>query len=116
MSLIAPAWLLLGAFGLLVLILHVRRRRTLEIPSIQIWRQLATGRAAALLRLCGPAGRVALDWRGLRRRGIAIPGRCGTDLAVTGEIVQRFPQKLGWSALRRASARRIAMRVGLLGV
>src|SRR5947209_7827048 len=46
MSLIAPAWLLLGAFGLLVLILHVRRRRTLEIPSIQIWRQLATGRAS----------------------------------------------------------------------
>ena len=45
MSLIAPAWLLLGAFGILVLILHVRRRRTLEIPSIELWRRLQTGRA-----------------------------------------------------------------------
>src|SRR5437667_4870495 len=46
MSLIAPAWLLLGAFGLMVLILHVRRRRTLEIPSIQLWRLIETGRAS----------------------------------------------------------------------
>jgi uncharacterized membrane protein len=46
MSFLAPAWLLLGAFAIVVLILHVRRRRTFEIPSIQIWRQLETGRAS----------------------------------------------------------------------
>src|SRR5256885_5227066 len=45
MSLVAPAWLLLGALGIVVLILHVRRHRTFEIPSIHIWRQLETGRA-----------------------------------------------------------------------
>jgi Mg-chelatase subunit ChlD len=44
MSLMAPAWLLVSAFGLLVLILHVRRRRTLQIPSIELWRQLQSGR------------------------------------------------------------------------
>jgi hypothetical protein len=44
MSLMAPAWLLVSAFGLLVLILHVRRRRTLQIPSIELWRRLESGR------------------------------------------------------------------------
>jgi uncharacterized membrane protein len=43
MSLIAPGWLLLSAFGLVVLILHVRRRRTFEIPSIQLWRLVDSG-------------------------------------------------------------------------
>src|SRR5262245_29694385 len=46
MSLVAPAWLLLCALGIMVLILRVRRRRTFEIPSIQIWRQLETGRTS----------------------------------------------------------------------
>jgi uncharacterized protein YegL len=46
MSLIAPAWLLLGAFGFMVLLLHLRRRRTFEIPSIQLWAQLESGRAS----------------------------------------------------------------------
>jgi uncharacterized protein YegL len=44
MSLMAPTWLLVSAFGLVVLLLHVRRRRTLQIPSIQLWRQLESGR------------------------------------------------------------------------
>jgi len=43
MSLTTPAWLLLAAFGILVLILHVRRRRTFEIPSIQLWRLIDSG-------------------------------------------------------------------------
>jgi len=43
MSLIAPVWLSLAAFGILVLILHVRRRRTFEIPSIQLWRLMDSG-------------------------------------------------------------------------
>ncbi len=43
MSLIAPAWLSLAAFGILVLILHVRRRRTFEVPSIQLWRLMDSG-------------------------------------------------------------------------
>src|SRR5262245_10266087 len=46
MSLIAPAWLLLCAFGFMVLLLHLRRRRTFQIPSIQLWAQLETGRAS----------------------------------------------------------------------
>src|SRR5712671_5581863 len=44
MSLLAPAWLLLCALSALVLLLHARRRKTVEIPSIQIWRQLEGGR------------------------------------------------------------------------
>src|SRR5258707_7678677 len=43
MSLIAPAWLSLAVFGILVLILHVRRRRTFEVPSIQLWRLIDSG-------------------------------------------------------------------------
>src|SRR5215510_11905905 len=46
MSLIAPAWLLLCSFGFMVLLLHLRRRRTFEIPSIQLWAQLESGRAS----------------------------------------------------------------------
>ncbi len=42
-SFLAPAWLWLGALGALVLILHTRRRRTLEIPSLQLWRPLESG-------------------------------------------------------------------------
>jgi von Willebrand factor type A domain/Aerotolerance regulator N-terminal len=43
MSLIAPVWLSLAAFGILVLILHVRRRRTFEVPSLQLWRLMDSG-------------------------------------------------------------------------
>src|ERR1700730_10366929 len=43
MSLLTPAWLLLAAMGLVVLILHVRRRRTFEMPSIRLWRMLDSG-------------------------------------------------------------------------
>jgi hypothetical protein len=43
MSLIAPVWLLLTAFGILVLILHIRRRRSFEVPSIQLWRLIDSG-------------------------------------------------------------------------
>ena len=42
-SFLAPAWLWLGLLGALVLILHARRRRTLEIPSVQLWRVLESG-------------------------------------------------------------------------
>src|SRR2546425_9014372 len=43
MSLIAPVWLSLAAFAIVVLILHVRRRRTFEVPSIQLWRLIDSG-------------------------------------------------------------------------
>ena len=43
MSLIAPIWLVLSALGIVVLILHVRRRRTFEIPSIQLWQLIDSG-------------------------------------------------------------------------
>jgi von Willebrand factor type A domain/Aerotolerance regulator N-terminal len=42
-SFLAPGWLWFGVLGALVLILHARRRRTLEIPSIQLWRPLESG-------------------------------------------------------------------------
>ncbi len=55
-SLIAPAWLLLSALGFVVLILHVRRRRTIEVPSIQLWRHLDGGAATRQhLRLPSPS-------------------------------------------------------------
>ncbi|MCW5715784.1 MAG: VWA domain-containing protein [Bauldia sp.] len=37
MTLLAPAWLLLGALAAVVVALHARRRRRVEIPSLQIW-------------------------------------------------------------------------------
>src|SRR5258708_39104923 len=43
MSLIALAWLSLAVFGILVLILHARRRRTFEVPSIHLWRLIDSG-------------------------------------------------------------------------
>jgi Mg-chelatase subunit ChlD/uncharacterized membrane protein len=46
MSLIIPAWLLLCGFGLLVLVLHLRRPRTLDVPSIRLWRLIDRGAAA----------------------------------------------------------------------
>ncbi len=42
MSLISPAWLLLSALALLVLVLHMQRRRTIGVPSILIWERLAS--------------------------------------------------------------------------
>lgn len=37
MTLLAPAWLLLGTLVAVVLALHARRRRSVNIPSLQIW-------------------------------------------------------------------------------
>src|ERR1700722_18629234 len=37
MSFLAPAWLWLAGFGVVVLILHARHRRTLQIPSVRLW-------------------------------------------------------------------------------
>jgi Mg-chelatase subunit ChlD/uncharacterized membrane protein len=55
MSLIAPAWLSLAAFGIFVLILHVRRRRTFEVPSIQLWRLVDSGTSSrGRIRLPSP--------------------------------------------------------------
>lgn len=39
----APVWLWLGGLGLLVLAFHLRHRRTIEVPSIQLWRLLDGG-------------------------------------------------------------------------
>jgi von Willebrand factor type A domain/Aerotolerance regulator N-terminal len=46
MTFVAPAWLLLGALGVVVLLLHIRQRRTLSIPSIQLWRLVESGNPA----------------------------------------------------------------------
>lgn len=40
MSLLAPGWLVLGALIGLVLVMHMRRRRQLDVPSIVLWRVL----------------------------------------------------------------------------
>jgi uncharacterized membrane protein len=42
-SFLAPAWLWLGLTGVLVLILHMRRRHTLQIPSVWLWRLIESG-------------------------------------------------------------------------
>jgi Mg-chelatase subunit ChlD/uncharacterized membrane protein len=56
MSLIAPVWLSLAAFGILVLILHVRRRRTFEVPSIHLWRLMDSGASSRRrIRLPSPS-------------------------------------------------------------
>ena len=40
MSLLAPGWLLLGALMIVVLALHMRRRRQIDVPSLMLWRLL----------------------------------------------------------------------------
>lgn len=42
MSLAAPAWLLLASLGLVVVLLHIRRRRRVEISSVALWLLLQT--------------------------------------------------------------------------
>jgi hypothetical protein len=42
-SFLSPTWLSLAALCIVVLILHARRRRTLEIPSVRLWRLLDGG-------------------------------------------------------------------------
>jgi Mg-chelatase subunit ChlD len=42
-SFLAPAWLWLATLAIGVLVLHARRRRTLQIPSISMWRLLHSG-------------------------------------------------------------------------
>ncbi len=40
-----PAWLLLAALIPLMLALHIRRRKTIILPSVQLWRHLPSGAA-----------------------------------------------------------------------
>ncbi len=40
MSLLAPVWLAVGALTVFVLILHMQRRRHLDVPSVMLWRLL----------------------------------------------------------------------------
>jgi Mg-chelatase subunit ChlD len=42
MMLTSPVWLLLSGLGLLVLLLHMQRRRSIAVPSILIWQRLAS--------------------------------------------------------------------------
>ncbi len=45
MSLLAPGWLFLAALAILVLVLHMRRRRQLDVPSVMLWRLVETAAA-----------------------------------------------------------------------
>ncbi|MBI4046089.1 MAG: BatA domain-containing protein, partial [Devosia nanyangense] len=45
MGFVAPIWLLLALSGLGVLYLHVRRRTIVELPSLDLWQRVASGRA-----------------------------------------------------------------------
>ena len=45
MTLLAPGWLLLGALAALVLVLHMRRRRQVDVPSVMLWRKLGNATA-----------------------------------------------------------------------
>lgn len=40
MTLLAPAWLLLGGLAVIIAVLHMRRRRQLDVPSVLLWRLL----------------------------------------------------------------------------
>lgn len=42
----APFWLLLALSGLGVLYLHVRRRKSFEVPSLMLWQRIASGRTS----------------------------------------------------------------------
>ncbi len=42
MSFAQPWWLLLGLLGLVVLLLHIRRRQVVEVSNVELWRQLAS--------------------------------------------------------------------------
>ena len=46
MTFVVPAWLLLGTLGIVLVLLHVRRRRTLSVPSVQLWRLVESGNPA----------------------------------------------------------------------
>lgn len=46
MSLGSPWWLLLLSLGLLVVILHLRRRRDIEVSSVYLWRRIANSARA----------------------------------------------------------------------
>ncbi|HEX7021983.1 MAG TPA: VWA domain-containing protein, partial [Trueperaceae bacterium] len=50
MSLASPLWLLLSALGLLVVALHLRRRRTVEVPSVRLWQRVADASRARASR------------------------------------------------------------------
>ncbi len=38
MTFLAPAWLLLSGLAIAILVLHMRRRRQLDVPSVLLWR------------------------------------------------------------------------------
>ncbi|MCW5715126.1 MAG: VWA domain-containing protein [Bauldia sp.] len=38
MNLLVPAWLAIAGLAIYVLVLHMRRRRTLDVPSVMLWR------------------------------------------------------------------------------
>ncbi len=40
MTLLAPVWLLLGGLAIVIAVLHMRRRRQLDVPSVLLWRLL----------------------------------------------------------------------------
>ncbi|MGV8841527.1 MAG: VWA domain-containing protein, partial [Bauldia sp.] len=50
MTFLAPLWLLAAALGVAVLLLHAARRRTVAVPSLQLWRSLDAGNARRKVR------------------------------------------------------------------
>lgn len=54
MSLIAPLGLLLAAAGVLVVLLHMRLKRTVRVPSLAIWRRIELGQQKRSRKLGWP--------------------------------------------------------------
>lgn len=62
MTFLAPAWLALGGLAIAVLILHMRRRRQLDVPSVLLWRSIEnTGAPRRTLRWPPPSLLLALQ-------------------------------------------------------
>ncbi|MCC6734563.1 MAG: VWA domain-containing protein [Bauldia sp.] len=59
MNFLAPAWLAIAGLALYVLVLHMRRRRALDVPSVMLWR-LMENTAAPSRRLRWPPPSILL--------------------------------------------------------
>ncbi len=62
MTFLSPVWLILGGLAFAVLVLHMRRRRQLDIPSVLLWRLIDnTGSPRRSLRWPPPSVLLALQ-------------------------------------------------------
>lgn len=62
MTFLTPAWLALGGLTIIVFVLHMRRRRQLDVPSVLLWRSIEnTGAPRRTIRWPPPSLLLALQ-------------------------------------------------------